>query len=131
MSDALEQMDLTASQGHIMGFLSHHLTAPCARDIAEEFQLSHPTVSGLLTRLEKKGFIEFRPDEKDRRSRRIYILPKGRDGHKQIVDTIRANEERMVQGFTEAEKLQFQEFLDRAIVNMGGSPCPSHHIEEE
>lgn len=131
MSDTLAQMDLTAAQGHIMGFLSHQATPPCARDIAEEFQLSHPTVSGLLSRLEKKGFIEFRPDEQDRRSRRIHILPKGRDCHNRIVETIHANEQRMVQGFTEEERRQFMEFLDRAIANMGGSPCPPHHKKEE
>ena len=131
MTDALAQMDLTAAQGHIMGFLSHHSLPPCARDIAEVFQLSHPTVSGLLSRLEKKGFIEFRPDEQDRRSRRIHILPKGLESHKRIEETIMLNEQRMVRGFSEEEKLQFMQLLDRAISNMGGNPCQSRHIKEE
>jgi hypothetical protein len=50
---ALEEMDLTSSQGHIMGFLAHQKTAPCPKDVEEAFHLSHPTVSGLLARLEK------------------------------------------------------------------------------
>ena len=124
-------MDLTAAQGHIMGFLSHQTQPPCARDIAEEFQLSHPTVSGLLRRLEKKRFIAIHPDEQDKRSRRIHILPKGRECVERIVETIHTNEQRMVQGFSEAEKELFLEFLDRAIVNMGGSSCPPHHKQEE
>ena len=57
MTNALENMELTAAQGHIMGFLAHRKEPPCPRDIEEEFQLSHPTVSGLLSRLEKKGVI--------------------------------------------------------------------------
>ena len=52
VSGALAQMDLTAAQGQIMGFLSHR-EPPCSRDIEEAFQLTHPTVSGLLSRLEK------------------------------------------------------------------------------
>ena len=131
MSDTLVQMDLTAAQGHIMGFLSRQTESPCARDIAEEFQLSHPTVSGLLSRLEKKGFIAFLPDQQDKRSRRIHVLPKGHECVERIVDTIHANEQRMVQDFSEEEKKLFLEFLDRAIVNMGGSSCPPHHKKEE
>ena len=77
MTNALAQMELTAAQGHIMGFLAHREQPPCSRDIEEAFELSHPTVSGLLSRLEKKGFIEFRADPEDRRCKRIYMLEKG------------------------------------------------------
>ena len=103
MTNALTQMDLTAAQGHIMGYLVHRKEAPCARDIEEAFHLSHPTVSGLLSRLEKKGFIEFRPDEKDRRCKRIYILPKGHECTEMMHQTILYNEQRMVEGFSETE----------------------------
>ena len=67
MTNALAQMDLTAAQGHIMGYLAHQKQPPCPKDIEEAFHLSHPTVSGLLSRMEKKGFIELRPDPNDRR----------------------------------------------------------------
>lgn len=130
MTAALAQMELTAAQGHIMGYLAHRSEAPCSRDIEEEFQLSHPTVSGLLSRLEKKGFIEFRPDANDRRCKRIYILPKGQECNNMMHNTIQSNEERMVQGFSEAEKAQFAHLLQRAIENMGGSLCRCRSKEE-
>ena len=130
MTAALAQMDLTASQGRIMGYIARREKAPCSRDIEEEFHLSHPTVSGLLARLEKKGFLEFRPDPEDRRCKRIYILPKGQQCHELMHNTIRSNEERMVQGFTEEEKAVFADLLQRAIANMGGSPCHRKHKEE-
>ena len=66
MTNALAGMDLTAAQGQIMAYIAHCPTPPCARDIEEEFHLSHPTVSGILSRLEKKDFLVFRPDEKGR-----------------------------------------------------------------
>ena len=78
MTNALADMDLTAAQGQIMAYIAHCPTPPCARDIEEEFHLSHPTVSGILSRLEKKDFLVFRPDEKDHRCKRIYLLPKGK-----------------------------------------------------
>jgi DNA-binding MarR family transcriptional regulator len=128
MSEALAKMDLTASQGHIMGFLCRQSSPPCARDIEEFFQLSHPTVSGILTRLEKKGFIEFRPDDHDRRCKRIHVLPKGAECHQRIMDAIRENEIRMMEGFTDEERQQFSAFLDRAIQNSG---CECKHKPKE
>ena len=131
MTNALTGMELTAAQGHIMGYLAHRQEPPCSRDVEEAFQLSHPTVSGLLSRLEKKGFIEFRCDEEDRRCKRIYMLPKGQQCHELMHSTILHNEELLVQDFTEAEKEQFFALLSRAIHNMGGSPCQRRHKEEE
>ncbi len=130
MTNALASMDLTAAQGHIMGYLSHRETAPCSRDIEEALHLSHPTVSGLLSRLEKKGFIEQRPDISDRRCKRIYILPKGLELNETMHRTIRTTEEALVQGFTEEEKAQFGAFLIRAIQNLDANPCKRKHKEE-
>ena len=130
MTAALTEVELTASQGPILGYIAHRKEPPCSRDIEEEFQLSHPTVSGLLSRLEKKDFIEFFPDEHDRRCKRIRLLPKGRDFTESIHRTIRENEARMVQDFTDEEKELFYRFLRRAITNMGGDPCSRRHKEE-
>lgn len=131
MTNALAAMDLTAAQGHIMGFLAHRKDPPCPRDIEEAFHLSHPTVSGLLSRLEKKDFIALRTDETDRRCKRIYVLPKGRECQETMHRSILATEERLVQGFTEEEKEQFARLLLQAIDNMGGNPCKSKPIHKE
>ncbi len=131
MTNALEKMELTAAQGHIMGYLAHHSTPPCPRDIEAEFQLSHPTVSGLLSRLEQKGFIQLRTDPADRRCKRIYVLPKGTECHELMHHTIQENESRIVQGFTPEEQEQFARLLHRAITNMGGNPCHPKPKEED
>ena len=124
MTEALSSMDLTSAQGHLMGFLAHSGKALCARDIEEAFHLSHPTVSGLLSRLEKKEFLELRPDPEDRRCKRIYLLPKGEECIEVMDRTILNNEERFVRGFTKEEKEQFTAYLTRAIRNMGQKPEP-------
>ena len=129
LSAAVTRMDLTPVQSRVMGYLAHRAEPPCAKDVEEEFQLSHPTVSGILSRLEKKDFVEFRPDPTDRRCKRIYVLEKGREHIAQIHRVINENEDRIVDGFTEEEKQQFAAFLERAIRNMGGSLC--HHKEEK
>ncbi|MCD7754812.1 MAG: MarR family transcriptional regulator [Firmicutes bacterium] len=131
MTGALADMELTSAQGHILGYIHRHPGAPCAKDIEEALHLSHPTVSGLLTRLEKKGFLEFREDPRDRRFKRIYILPKGEECNEQIHQIIQRNEENLVAGFTEEEKRQFMDYLGRAIVNMGGCPEKQRQNKED
>ena len=131
MTHALAQMELTAAQGHIMGFLAHRQQPPCSRDIEEAFRLSHPTVSGLLSRLEKKGFIALRSDENDRRCKRIYVLDKGWQCHEMMHQIINERERRIVEGFTPEEQELFAAFLQRAITNMGGNPCHRKHKEED
>ena len=130
MNDALAQMELTASQGRIMGFLAHHPQPPCAKDIEEHFHLSHPSVSGTLSRMEKKGFITFCPDENDRRCKRIHILPKGIECHERIAKVISGIEQQVVSGFTQKEQEEFSLLLDRAIQNMGCNTCKPFHKEE-
>ena len=130
MTNALASMDLTAAQGHVMGYINHRPTPPCPRDIEEAFRLSHPTVSGLLSRLEKKGFIQLRPDETDRRVKRIYPLPKARELTETMHATIAASEAKLTQDFTEEEKELFAQLLQRAIRNVGVQSCSRRHKEE-
>ena len=130
MTAALASMDLTAAQGHIMGFIAHRKTPPCPKDIEDTFHLSHPTVSGLLARLEKKGFLEFRQDTQDRRCKRIHMLPKSREVSETMRNTMASMEEQLVSGFTQEEKDQFYSLLCRAIENLGPTPCCRKEKEE-
>ena len=124
ITGALAEMELTAAQGHVMGYIAHQKQPPCPRDLEEVFGLSHPTVSGILNRLTKKEFIALRPDENDRRCKRIYILPKGEACIHHIEKTIDTIEQRLVQDFTPQEKELFIRLLDRAVTNMGGPLRP-------
>ena len=123
MTEALDKLDLTASQGRLMAFVAHRGQLPTyARDVEAELHLTHPTVSGLLSRLEQKGFVELKTDPKDRRSKRILISEKGLACHERMHAVILENESRIVQGFSEEEKAQFAQFLQRAIDNV----CPEN-----
>ena len=129
VTQALASMELTCAQGHIMGFIAHCQQPPCAKDIEENLQISHPTVSGLLSRLEKKGFLELRPDPDDRRCKRIYVLPKGAACNETMHNTILGFEQKIVDGFSEADKQQFTLLLTRAMRNL--SVNPNFQFEKE
>lgn len=118
MNRKLQELDLTSAQGHVIGFLTHNAEAPCARDMETRYGLSHATVSGILSRMESKGFIELRPDDRDRRVKRIYLLEKGHACSKGIGQRIEESEQIMTEGFTEEELEQFRSYLHRAIHNL-------------
>ena len=119
MTEALNKMDLTASQGRLMAFVAHRGQQPTyARDVEQALHLTHPTVSGLLSRLEQKGCVELITDPDDRRSKRIVISEKGLACHERMHAVIIENESRIVQGFTEEEKTLLAQFLQRAIENV-------------
>ena len=126
MTEALNKMDLTASQGRLMAFVAHRGQQPTyARDVEQALRLTHPTVSGLLSRLEQKGFVELKIDPNDRRSKKIVISEKGLACHERMQAVIMENESRIVRGFTEEEKALFFEFLQRAIDNVRpDNGCP-------
>jgi len=44
---------------------------------------------------------------------------------------IQNNEKRLVEGFTAEEQALFADFLNRAIANMGASPCRKQTHKEE
>ena len=130
MDNAMENLELTGAQGHIMAYLAHAKNPPCPRDLEAQFHLTHPTVSGLLSRLEQKGFIELRTDPEDRRVKRIYVLEKGKQCHAVMHSAIQKNEQRIVEGFTPEEQELFSQLLQRAIRNMGGDPTPRRFKED-
>lgn len=129
LTSAVESMELTAAQGRVVAYVIHAPDPPRPRDIEQAFHLSHPTVSGLLSRLEQKGFLELRTDPNDRRCRRVYILPKGIETFDRMHQAIGAIEERIVQDFAPEERKQFVRLMRRAIYNMGGNPCLSKEEE--
>ena len=131
MNRKLQELDLTSAQGHAIGFLRHAKEPPCARDMETAYGLSHATVSGILSRMESKGFIEQRPDPKDRRIKRICLLDKGTACSESIRRHIEESERIMAAGFTAQELEQFRTYLSRAIANLEQSIRENHCNREE
>ena len=118
INEALSGTGLTFSQGHIMGYLAHSQQPPCVKDMEEHLQLTHPTISGLLARMEKKGFVSLQPDPQDRRRKLVYLSPKGEQCIETMSATIRKGEEQLVTDFSPEEKQQFRGYLERALHNV-------------
>ena len=84
-------------------------------DVQAVFKLTNPTVSGIVDRLEEKGFIKRVRSEKDARFRSLVALPKGEE----LDDTLRRSaaeaENYLVQNMSEAEQAEFERLLKVAL----------------
>lgn len=119
----LKTIDLTKSQADIIFFLAYQENHKMnQRDIERGLSLSNPTVSGLLKRLETKGFIKRMSDPNDSRSRIIQLTPEVYEIMDNIYENISRIEKKLLEGFTEQEKIIINSLLkrvaDNAVQNM-------------
>lgn len=94
------------------------------RDVARTLRLSPATVAVSLKTLERDGYVERSADERDQRKNRVALTEKGRRAVQLCGESFRAVDERMLSGFTPAEKEQLTGFFTRMIDNLGGAEEP-------
>lgn len=123
MQQHTDQLGLTSTQGmflHHLWFRQEKLRQPTyAKDLEEFFDIKHPTVSGVLQRMETAGFVEFRASQSDRRCKAIILTEKGFNVIEQTGSHIQNTERKLVEGMTEAEAAEFRRLLQIASRNLG------------
>ncbi len=127
----MEDMELTSSQGFVLGYLTRHRDeAITPGDLGRHFGLSHPTVTGILQRLEAKGFLNYAEDPDDRRKKRICVTEKAWEIHQRVIRHFQETETLITGQMTEQEVLTLLTLLDRVIENIGRidglDPCRCH-----
>ena len=137
MQQNTEELGLTSSQGmflHHLWYCQNILQKPAyAKDLEEFFDIKHPTVSGILQRMEAAGFVEFRASEADRRCKSIHLTQKAQELHAQTELHIQQTEEKLVARMSEAEIQEFRRLLQIAAENLGVCMTrhPKQHPKEE
>ena len=116
----LEDLGLTSSQGLVLGYLARHRDeAVFPGDVCRHFGLSQPTVTGILQRLEAKGFVAYAEDSGDRRKKRVFATEKALDVHHRVLQRFQETETLITDQMTEQEVGTLLALLDRVIDNVG------------
>jgi len=114
----LKEIGLTHSQANLILFLAHHADRKIRqRDIEVALNLTNPTVSGLIKRLEQKQFIIRADDPEDSRARMILLTEKAKLLVDQIFEHIHQTETKLLEGFTEEEAELVSSLLRRIAEN--------------
>ena len=81
----LKSIGITSSQCAVLDYLFHSSKEEITqRDIERHLSLKNPTVTGLLKRLDEKGFILSVPSTTDKRCKNIYLTEKAYDIQKKM-----------------------------------------------
>lgn len=123
MQQNCEDLGLTSTQSmflHHLWYREHILKEPThAKELEVFFEIKHPTVSGVLQRMEAAGFVTLEASETDRRCKTIHLTPMAETVHAEAERYIQRTEELLLQGMTAEEAAQFRQLLGRAANNLG------------
>ncbi|SKB69831.1 MarR family protein [Lachnospiraceae bacterium] len=116
---ATGSLGLTMSQMLVLIILNRLGGTANQRTIEKALDVSHPTVVGLVARLEKNGFVTCSIDPENRRNKIVGLTDKSRDALKHFEDGHRLFLRKVFKGFTDAESEEFIRMLMKLRSNLG------------
>lgn len=116
---ALIEYDLTTSQSRVLFFIYfREKDKTSMKDIEEHLKVTHPTVIGIVKRLEEKGFVTTASDPEDRRVKLVTITQKTTKMIKKLDQGRRKMDEKLLKGFTEQETKELRRMLSMIEDNL-------------
>lgn len=130
--ESTHELGITGVQSFLLGYLYRQKDhPPCQHDIEVRFNIKHPTATGLLERMEERGFVRFRQDGADRRRKRILLTEKGAEAAESTRQKLDALDRRLTLGFTPQELSTLNALLDRVVANIEPSAGKCRRQEGE
>ena len=108
--------DLEGARGRIIFALWGNDGVPI-KTLCEKTSLDKSTLTGIIDRLERDGYIERKPSETDKRSTLISLTGKEKEFAKNIQKVSDQMNEIFYNGFTDEEITQFDSMLARILKN--------------
>lgn len=116
-----ESRNLTSSQGDLLLYLGgakRHKKEVNQKDIEEYFRLSNPTVTGLLNRLEDKGFVQRVRSKTDGRNRLIYLTEDSKEILKKFKDHRHLIDDKLFRDIDKDERENIANYLKKLLNNL-------------
>ncbi len=119
LADAsLKSRGLTLSQVRVMEFVSDHTEGVTQKAIEEYFQVSHPTIVGIITRMEKNGYLECWLDPGDKRNKMVCLTPKARSIAMEMKQEREGWDRKILKGLSEEQTDRLYEALYQIFENV-------------
>ena len=114
----LKKHGLTLTQSRVLAFLHKKGGQAGQKEIEDYLQVSHPTVAGLVSRMEQKGFLVTWHDPADRRSNIVKLTEKAMSVAQEIDAGVRMQDEKLLQALTDEQIADFKKMLHIIYKNM-------------
>ncbi|MBQ3400334.1 MAG: MarR family transcriptional regulator [Lachnospiraceae bacterium] len=110
--------NLTLSQCRVHAYLNHHDGEATQKEIETFMEVSHPTVVGIISRMERAGHVVTRTDETDKRNKIVRLTDESRAMGWEIEQTTLAREKAMLAPLTEEEVAELRRMLEIIYQNI-------------
>ena len=111
-----DMADLEGARGRIIFALWGKDGVPI-KTLCEKTSLDKSTLTGIIDRLERDGFVERKPSESDKRSTLISLTGKEQEFAQNVQKVSNQMNRIFYKGFTDEEILQFDTMLERILEN--------------
>ena len=119
INSRMEQLGLTGSQCMVLEYINKSPNGTLTqKDIELHFDLKHPTVSGILKRLERNGFVLSSCNEDDRRYKNITMTEKAHAVMEKVKAGQAIREKIIAQGLSKQEIAALRETLNTVLDNL-------------
>lgn len=122
----LKEHELTLAQSRVLAFLNSQNDITTQKEIEDFLEVSHPTVVGIVSRMEQKGHITTWLDPLNRRNKMVQLTPKAKVIGNDMDRMIHAQEAKMLNGLTPEQITGLQQMLTVIYQNL----CNSESLQQ-
>lgn len=119
LNERLKKIGITASQCAVLDYLFRTSKEEVSqRDVERNLNLKNPTVTGILKRLDEKGYILCVPNARDKRRKNIYLTEKAYDIQRRMETDRRKLDKELTRGMTKREVEALRKNLAKLLYNI-------------
>lgn len=119
LNEKLKKLGITSSQCAVLDYLFHTSKEEVSqRDVERHLCLKNPTVTGLLKRLDEKGYILCVPNVKDKRKKNIYLTEKAYDIQRRMEAERKKQDRELTRGMSRREIEAVRKNLEKLLYNI-------------
>ena len=119
LNERLRKIGITSSQCAVLDYLFRTSKEEVSqRDVEKNLNLKNPTVTGILKRLDEKGYILCVPNANDRRKKNIYLTEKADDIQRRMDADRRKLDRELTRGMTKREENALRRNLEKLLYNI-------------
>ncbi len=107
----LKHYNLTLAQSRVFAFLHSNGGQATQKEIEVFLEVSHPTVVGIVSRMEQNGYVTSWVDEHDRRNKIVRLTKQAEALGMDMEHNIFANEQMMLSSLSDADIERLREML--------------------
>lgn len=116
--EEMKGFGLTFSQSRVLGYLNMNGGQATQKEIEDFLEVSHPTVVGIVSRMERSGFLTTWFDTKQQRSKMVALTEKARTVGEDMDAMIQHQESELMEGLSQEDAKTLERILSTIYQNL-------------